>query len=103
MTALLRHSSFAISARSFAIFASDEGLPCRRHQPEATMEGSCELVEMHKSDDEKCNTDLWKKRRLENLNGEKCSRTTMKIVRDRVKHRRKSRRKSREHRGEITV
>ncbi|GMN62690.1 hypothetical protein TIFTF001_031764 [Ficus carica] len=58
---------------------------------------------MHRSNDEKRSTDLRKKRRSENLNGEKRSKTDMKIAGDRAKNRRKSRRKSREPCGEITV
>lgn len=92
--ALLRHSSFAISARSFAIFADDEGPPHRCHQPEATVEGSRESEEMHRSDDEKRSTDMRKKRKSENLNGEKCSMITMKIARDRAKNRRRPCKKS---------
>ncbi|GMN22735.1 hypothetical protein TIFTF001_045698, partial [Ficus carica] len=41
---------------------------------------------MHRSDDEKRSTDLRKKRKSENLNGEKCNRITMKIAKDRAKN-----------------
>ena len=49
--------------RSFAIFTGDEGPPRCHRQPEATVDRAREPEEMHRSDGEKRNTDLRKKRK----------------------------------------